>query len=72
MSKQIMCECEHESHFDHDVKPRKLSPNGNPNHKYGQMFFERYTKDVSSIFGVQTVCLNCANDCCVAEQKECR
>lgn len=59
MSEQRPCQCEHISHFDKNEK----SPNGNPNHRYGVKFFERYLVKVETAFGVFEVCKGCAEDC---------
>ena len=61
--KTVACQCEHISHF-HDVnKGRRMTPNGNPAHKYGASFARRYTKGVNTDHGLFTVCMDCAEDC---------
>lgn len=54
------CECEHSCHF-HDTG--KLSPNGNPGHRYGQPFAESYIVRVRTDGQTERVCKDCANDC---------
>jgi hypothetical protein len=58
--KIVECECEHASHFPEE---KKLSPNGNPNHKYGQGYCAHYMVTVQTPFGKFTVCRECADDC---------
>ena len=55
------CQCEHCCHF-HD-KGRKLSPNGNPSHRYGIRFHTLYLVTVKTDRGAFTVCKDCAEDC---------
>ena len=61
MSKQEKCECEHISHFG------SLSPNGNPTHKYGVKYFERYMTTIKTKYGTFRVCKACAEDCLAEE-----
>jgi len=51
------CECEHIAHFDET----KTTPNTNPGHKYGVMFFN--TQEIITNYGKFIVCDDCANDC---------
>lgn len=53
------CECEHQSHMDKDMH----TPNGNPAHKYGVAYSNRYMQDVKTPFGTFHVCKDCAEDC---------
>ena len=53
------CECEHASHFDHS----KFSPNGNPNHKYGIKYNDKFIQSIKTPFGTFNVCRDCAKDC---------
>jgi hypothetical protein len=53
------CQCEHESHHGSD----KLTPNGNPGHRYGVRFWPEYLINVKTIYGDFQVCKDCAEDC---------
>lgn len=61
------CQCEHIAHF-HEEK--KLTPNGNPGHEYGQMFAESYLVDKGTPYGKFIVCKDCASDCLANIDKE--
>lgn len=56
------CECEHAAHM-HDEEPRKNTPNGNPGHRYAQIFSPLYILKVRTEFGTFRVCKDCAKDC---------
>jgi len=51
------CECEHISHIERD----RLTPNGNPGHKYGQSFYA--IEPVKTICGTFHLCKDCREDC---------
>jgi len=56
------CECEHVCH-EHGG-PFKLSPNGNPGHKYGaSKFAAGFIIPVKTSCGTFNVCKDCAEDC---------
>lgn len=55
------CECENIAHF-HD-EGKKLTPNGNPSHKYGVQFARHYLEDVQTPNGRFRVCRDCERDC---------
>lgn len=63
------CDCEHISHMWKDPRfappgsERKASPNGNPNHKYGQEFHERAVVRIRTTYGPLVVCQDCLSDC---------
>lgn len=54
------CECEHACHFPDE---HKLSPNGNPGHRYGAKFAPRYLVAVTTPWGTFLVCKDCDKDC---------
>ena len=58
----MKCECEHVSHMDKS----KLTPCGNPAHKYGIDFIQFIR--VYTDFGWFNVCKDCAVDCMDATQ----
>jgi hypothetical protein len=58
-----MCECEHVSHFWKKDETRPLSPNGNPNHRYGHKYHRHYTRRVKTPLGHFRVCKDCLEDC---------
>lgn len=53
------CECEHISHFEKG----ELTPNGNPNHDYGNKYDEKTMVKIRHDNGTELVCADCANDC---------
>ena len=55
----VMCECEHVSHFDRG----RLSPHGNPTHKYGVKYYASFMRKVKTIFNTYNVCKDCLEDC---------
>lgn len=68
------CQCEHACHMHGDRAsahfggleenaPRKLSPNGNPSHRYGTEFFDGAMSRVRTEYGTFIVCNDCAEDC---------
>lgn len=53
------CQCEHEAHLD----KAKLTPNGNPGHRYWQSFRLKQLVEVQTTYGTFRVCPDCAEDC---------
>lgn len=53
------CECENIAHFPEE---KKLTPNGNPGHRYGQEFLSGI-QPIKTEMGTFHVCKDCAVDC---------